>query len=243
MHSHILPGVDDGCRTLNESRSILRLCVEQGVGYLAATPHYYGDEPVSRFLEKRNTAAEQLMEMMGDEACPQICLGAEVAYYPGMEYEDCASELCLGKSNYILFEMPFTRWTPGVLSHVRAFVHRQCVVPIFAHVERYLRMQDKRTMEDFLSIGVLIQMNNSFLLARSTRRKAVRLLRKGFVDVMGSDCHNLSTRPPNTGEACLLLEKTGLSDVYAQMNRTMQSIFEEAISGDQAASITGRQNS
>ena len=230
MHSHFLPGVDDGCKTPEESCKVLQLCAEQGVGYMAATPHYYADEPLGRFLERRNAAMQLLTEHMGDMPRPEICLGAEVAYYPGLEHEDRIADLCLGKSNYLLLEMPFSRWTPSVLRHVRALVHVQGIVPVFAHVERYLHMQDKRTLDEFLDIGGLVQMNGSFLLERRTRHKAVRMLRKGLVDVMGSDCHNLTSRAPNMGDVWDVLYSAGLGRAAENISETMQEIFEEAMS-------------
>lgn len=228
MHSHILPGIDDGCKTLDEAQKVLELCVRQGVESIALTPHYHAEEGLSSFLARRQAAAEQLRESMKDRPCPQICLGAEVAYYPGLLQEDRIEELCLGRSNYLLLEMPFSRWTPSVLRNVRALRHVQGVIPILAHVERYVSMDDRRTVNELLDSGVLMQMNGEYILDLKSRRKALKMIRKGLVDVLGSDCHGLNHRPPNLAEAWELLLSGRMEEYAWQISENMQEIFEAA---------------
>lgn len=229
LHSHILPELDDGCRSPEESRKVLALCAAQGVTHIAATPHYHAEQGLDRFLQRRQTAAERLAEAMEGQECPKICLGAEVAYFPGLLQEDRVDELCLGKSNYLLLEMPFSPWTPSVLRNVRALRHTQGVIPILAHVERYASMQDRRVFYEILDSGVLLQMNGEYILDPRTRRRALKMLRQGVVDVLGSDCHGFEHRPPNLAEAWAVLESGRMEGVVRQMEETMQEIFEEAM--------------
>ena len=65
VHSHFLPGLDDGCRTVEESLSVLRAAREQGVARIAATPHYYSRVSVAAFLEKRQAAIEKVLAAPG----------------------------------------------------------------------------------------------------------------------------------------------------------------------------------
>lgn len=227
LHSHILPGIDDGCKTVEESLQMLRVMQEQRVAGVAATPHYYPEESVKEFVERRRVSFERLNEAIKDEAHPAICLGAEVAYHPGLVYEDDIRKLCLGKSNFLLLEMPFSRWTPSVLRSVSALRHIQGVIPILAHLERYLGFQEKRVLEEVLHSGALIQMNASYVL--DNRRKAMKLIRKGMVDVFGSDCHNMTKRPPDLSAAIAVL-CDGPCEAYARrINETAGEIFEDAM--------------
>jgi len=229
LHSHILPGVDDGCRTVEESRAVLRRCVETGIEKLALTPHFYPEKrSLESFLERRAAAFESLREAMGAEPCPQLILGAEVSYYPGLLQEERIEELCLGASNYLLLEMPFSRWTPGILRNVRALRHEQGVIPILAHVERYMAMNDRRTLDELLDAGVLMQMNGECILDLRSRRKAMKMIRKGLVDVLGSDCHGYEYRPPNLAAAWKLLTVGRMAEYAGVIGENMQEIFEAA---------------
>lgn len=232
MHSHVLPGMDDGCKTPEESRRVVELCVQQGVSHMAATPHFYADrESAESFLARRDAAAERLMEALDGRPAPQFCLGAEVAYYPGLLQQEGIERLCLGRSNYLLLEMPFSRWTPSVLRTVRALRHEQGVVPILAHIERFSAMADRSMVDELVESGVLIQMNAEFFLDAHTHRQAVKLLRHGMVDVLGSDCHGAEHRPPNLG---LMWERMGarrLAEAAERIAETSADIFELALEG------------
>lgn len=232
MHSHILPGMDDGCKTPEESLRVVELCVEQGVAYMAATPHFYADaESPERFLARREAAAERLSAALKDRPAPRLCLGAEVAYYPGLLQQEGIERLCLGRSNYLLLEMPFSRWTPSVLRTVRALRHEQGVVPILAHIERYADMADRRTVDELLESGVLMQMNAEFFLDPHTHRQAVKLLRRGVVDVLGSDCHGAEHRVPNLGPMWERMDDKRLAAAAERIAEISADIFEQALEG------------
>lgn len=229
LHSHILPGVDDGCKTAQESCCVLEMCALQGVDFLAATPHYYAEEAVDAFLARRAAAMERLEKAMQGRDGPKICLGAEVAYYPALLQEKAIESLCLGQSNYLLLEMPFSRWTPSVVRTVRALRYEQGIVPILAHVERYLDMGVHDALGELMDSGVLIQMNASYLVHE--HRGAMRLLRRGMVDVLGSDCHGTEHRPPELGPAWELMGKKRLRDAAEHIAETSAEIMEQAAGG------------
>lgn len=231
LHSHILPAMDDGCKTVEESCRVLEMCAQQGVAFLAATPHYYAEETVDAFLARRAAAMEQLEKAMQGRERPKLCLGAEVAYYPALLQEEAIESLCIGRSNYLLLEMPFSRWTPSVLRTVRALRHEQGVVPVLAHIERFSAMADRSMVDELVESGVLIQMNAEFFLDAHTHRQAVKLLRRGMVDVLGSDCHGAEHRPPNLG---LMWERMGdrrLAAAAERIAETSVDIFELALEG------------
>lgn len=231
LHGHFLPGMDDGCKTPQEALQVLRSSYQQGIRRVFATPHYYPVEPVERFLERREASVRQLEEYIrsqGEVLLPQICLGAEVAYRPGLSYEEQLGKLCLGSSRYLLLEMPFTKWGKAEEREVRNICSAGGVTVILAHIERYIDHQDRNTLEWILGQDVLAQMNAEYLLRFSTRREGRKLLRNGTVQLLGTDCHNMTTRQPKLGEALAYLSKKGMDRELEHIARFSDEIFREA---------------
>ena len=231
LHGHFLPGMDDGCKTAEEAIQVLQASYAQGVRRMFATPHYYPIEPIDTFLERRSIAAQTLARRMeqADQPLPQICLGAEVAYRPGLGYEENLEKLCLGSSRYLLLEMPFERWGDEVVRSVRNICSTKGITPIIAHVERYLSIQSRDTLMRVLEQDVLVQMNAEHLLQFSSRRQGRKMLKSGMVQLLGSDCHNMTTRQPNMGQAVAYLEKKGMGSVLGKISVDSQMVFKAAM--------------
>lgn len=232
LHGHFLPGMDDGCKTAQESLQVLQSSYQQGIRRVFATPHYYPVEPVEEFLKRRAESVCQLetyIQSQPEAALPQICLGAEVAFRPGLAYEPRLDALCLGKSRYLLLEMPFSRWGKAEEREVRNLCVAGGVTPVIAHVERYLDLQDRNGLQRILEQDVLVQMNAEFLLQLYTRREARRLLQSGMIQLLGTDCHNNHNRAPNLGKALELMKKKGMDDVLDRIGHFSDEIFSEAI--------------
>ena len=101
----------------------------------------------------------------------------------------------------MLIEMPMSKWDKHVKDELVNMSAVCGVVPVVAHVERCLPFQDRNFLKEFISSDVLFQMNSSFIVNRSTRRRAIGLLKKGLIQFVGSDCHDTVVRPPEIGEA------------------------------------------
>lgn len=204
FHSHILPRLDDGSRSAEESLEMLRESARQGIDHVIATPHFYPqrDNP-DRFLEARERAAEILRIAAGDEAgLPRITLGAEVYYFRGMSESDALDGLTIGQKPCILIEMPMGPWTPEMYRELENIRTQRGLTPIVAHIDRYIRpFRTGGIPEKLARLPVLVQANAEFFLNRSTAGMAMRMLRKEQIHLLGSDCHNLSTRKPNMGPA------------------------------------------
>lgn len=204
VHSHILPGIDDGSASVEESAALLARLREQNVRWVAATPHFYPsqDHP-ERFLARRAEAAERLESYLGEKANTlPIILGAEVHYYPGMSESEALQTLTLGDSHYILVEMPHSPWSERMFRELEMIRERQGLTPVIAHVDRYIQpLRDHGIPGRLESLPVLVQANASFFLRRSTRGMALRMLEKGRIHLLGSDCHNMTSRPPRLEEA------------------------------------------
>lgn len=234
LHCHVLPGMDDGCRSVEESIRVMEESAKQGIGAIMATPHYYPRETVANFARRRHAAYKLLDEKLKENQnrVPVLNLGAEVAYYNGIVYEEHLDQLCFGKSNYMLLEMPFAKWSSSVLADVWKLGSMRNIRIIIAHLERYLKLQDKKTINQLLDMDVMVQMNAEYILGFWTKRKAAYMLKKGVVQVLGSDSHNMEQRSPNLGAACKQLVQMGMDDVLEEIKETNSEIFLESVWGN-----------
>lgn len=217
FHSHILPKMDDGSRSTEESAAMLKALSEQGVTKVMATPHFYAnDESVSDFLSRRQISFERLSEVMTDEM-PEIVLGAEVRYYSGIGHLDGLETLCVQGSRLLLLEMPETRWTEYAVKEIAHIRSERNIIPVLAHIERYIGYQNSETFYRLLESGVMMQINASFVNGTFSKRKALNLLKKNQVHFIGSDCHNMSDRAPEIGKAVNIIRKklgNGFTDAF-----------------------------
>lgn len=208
FHMHVLPGIDDGSKDVDTSLRMLEVSAAYGVDTVCATSHFYAQEnSIDRFLANREAACERLMRAAGGRRdLPRLLLGAEVLYFNGMSTVDGLERLCLEGTDLLLLEMPFLRWTEHMLREVEA-IRQRGMQPVAAHIERYISIQPKKMMDDFFGLGTFIQCNASFFNTRRTARHALGMLRRGEIHFLGSDAHNMDSRPPRLGEALAVIEK------------------------------------
>lgn len=204
FHSHVLPGIDDGSDSVDTSIAMLRMEAEQGVTHVVATPHFYPhrDRP-EEFLARRSRAEEKLRrEMAKHNDLPQLIIGTEVYFFPGIGQSEALPLLTFGKKECIMIEMPQSSWTEAMYQELRQ-VHGQLgLVPVIAHVDRYLSaLRNPCLMKRLEAMPVIVQANASFFLGRGTACQALRMVKAGKIHLLGSDCHNLQDRCPNLGAA------------------------------------------
>lgn len=218
FHSHILPGVDDGSRSVEESLQLLDMLREQQVSAVVATPHFYANEQsVQEFLSRRQAAYETLSAQMQPDH-PPIRLGAEVRFYPGISHLEELRSLCLEGTRLLLLEMPMTRWTDYTVKELLDMVNSRGVTLVLAHIERYRQLQDARVLDRLLRAGVLMQVNATFFTERLTRHRALKMLGNQMIHFIGSDCHGTRVRPPHMGEAIEIIGKKFGEGFLSQMN-------------------------
>lgn len=235
IHSHILPSVDDGSNGLEMSFCMLRECIEQSVGFIAATPHYYSDKPINDFLKSRNEAYFELQEMIEDYsdwhrekgkeeiAFPKIVLGAEVALSPIIANLSNLRDLCINHTNYLLLEMPFRQWTLSDLKIVEQIIQYHGIIPIIAHIERFTRFTSADSINDLLDFPVNIQLNAELII--SNFHKAKQFLLSDKECFLGSDCHNMTSRPPNLRDAADILERKNMSSDLKNVLLSSKKLF------------------
>lgn len=217
-HSHILPGVDDGSADIEESLSLINSLSSQGVDTVVATPHFYAnDESVQSFISRRQKAFDSLVPFLSPDS-PDILLGAEVRYYQGISHLEGLRDLRLQNGRILLIEMPMSAWTESMIRELVDITSFGGVRVVLAHIERYLRFQKHGVLSRLLEGGVLMQSNAAFFTSFSTKNKALKLLRNGNIHFIGSDCHNLSSRPPVISKAFEVISNKLGHDFLSQMD-------------------------
>jgi len=197
LHCHILPEMDDGSSSAEMSRQMLRELADQGIHTVAATPHFYASRDLPKtFLERRHKAVQRLGALEDD--LPRVILGAEVAYFDGMGRSgQVLEQLQLGDSGLLLVEMPFCEWSQRMIREICDLHMQTGLTPVLAHVDRYLHGNQLPQYADILlDHGVLFQCNTEPFTLFLKRGKVLRLLQRGMLHFLGSDAHNLTTRPP-----------------------------------------------
>ena len=228
IHSHILPGVDDGSKNLDESLGLLKLLAEQGVTHSIATPHFYADcDTPERFFIRREDAWQKLHPALTPEL-PSVSLGAEVYYYRGISQMEQLRQFCIENSDFLLLEMPFEPWKPYMVDEAVEIAESGIAV-ILAHVERYFSMQPRQTWKALSERGLYMQCNADSLLHWQTAHRLRKMLRQGSIQFLGSDCHNLRSRRPHLGEAAASMGKRLGAEFTAEFFRAEEALLWQEV--------------
>ena len=223
FHSHILPQIDDGAQSVEESIEMLKMLKNQGVNTVCLTPHYIAmDESPKEFLERRDEAFKALKEAIESsiEELPKLLLGAEVYYYPGICRMEEIDSLKLENTELLLLEMPMAPWSEYTIREILDLINSSNTKVVIAHIERAMGYQKRGTVERLIDSGVLMQTNASFFNMRKTRRAAFKMFNSGLIHFLGSDCHSVKHRPPRIEEAV-----SAIKDKFSQ--NAVDEFFEE----------------
>ena len=209
-HSHILPGIDDGSSSVEESVAMLHVLAQQGRTHVVATPHFYARyESPEKFLAKRDHAEEILRGAMARfEGLPEVSIGAEVYFFRGMSESEFLPKLKIRGTDCILVEMPPSPWREEHYRELEEIWGKWGITPIVAHVDRYIwPLRTYGIPRLLMELPVLVQANSEFFLEKATSGMAMRMLKKDQIQLLGSDCHNMASRKPNMGEAVELIRR------------------------------------
>jgi len=209
MHSHVLPGVDDGAPDVETSLAMLKLAKEQGVDICVATPHctVNSEEGVARFVERRRLAYEKLMQAIGDDKTgfPEIRLGAEVYLNGDLSEIDNINELCYKDTNYMLLEFSGNSYDEEMAEWVYN-ISTKGIRPVIAHIDRFPPY--KEMMDDLMCIdNVIFQVNANRFMSVGDRFVLKNVFKRCDRVIVSSDMHNLEGRRCNLGDAYLISKK------------------------------------
>ena len=193
IHSHLLPGIDDGSQSLKESLNLIKKLHLLGYSKLITTPHIISDYyPNNREIitEKLYTVQEALKLEEID-----VTLEAAAEYYVDMRFFHSIEDenLLTFNKHYVLFETDYM-CKPIMLDEVISNLLNKGYVPVLAHPERYTYLHnDIEAYKRLKSLGVLFQINAKSLYntSRSSYKIALKLIQLGLVDFIGSDTHRM----------------------------------------------------
>ncbi len=232
FHSHILPGIDDGSKDIHETKELLKMEYQQGVRKVLATPHFYANqESILHFLEKREASKRQLDVLkQTDTTLPELRMAAEVYYFPGMGKAEMLPRLCMEDSSLILIELPFAQWTAGMYQDVKNMMEKQHLTVILAHVERYVEFQKDHSIWDaMMELPLYPQINAGSLIRRGKKRRFdLKLIRSGTSVLLGTDCHNVISRPPNMEEGRAVIARKLGNHHLEQMDAYGRELWDHA---------------
>jgi protein-tyrosine phosphatase len=194
LHSHVLPGLDDGAADLDEAVAICRAAAEDGIHVLAATPHVRDDYP---------TTPEQMEEAL---AAVRAAAGDSVRLVSGGEIDlgrldrprdELARFALAGNPNYLLVETPYGGW-PLDLPEKLFRLLASGITPVLAHPERNAEVQQRpELLEAIVAGGTLVQLTAASVdgrLGRRARSCAATLLDRELAHLLASDAHAPSLR-------------------------------------------------
>lgn len=195
VHSHLLPGLDDGVKSFEEAEEIILQFQQLGYKKIITTPHVMQDH-FKNTSENIQLKLDELQAYLQEKEI-KIQVEAAAEYYLDeqlMLWLDNNTRLLTFGNNYLLFETNFLS-EPLNLKEFIFMATTRGYKPVLAHPERYLYLQNNlEKIEDLLNRGVLFQLNISSITgyySKAVKRMSHVLINKGYVHMLGSDCHLL----------------------------------------------------
>jgi protein-tyrosine phosphatase len=215
LHSHILPGIDDGARSLEESVEVVIAAARDGTEIMAATPHVRDDFPTAAAtMERLVLELNEILRQKGIEL--QILGGAEIAIPSLLALDD--DELrrfgLAGNPRYLLVEFPYLGWPLSLETEIWN-LKRRGVTPVIAHPERNPQVQEAtQQMAPLVAAGALVQLTAASVdgrLGRHCRKAARELIAAGHAHLIASDAHWPGLRRAGTSSAATALHNPELA--------------------------------
>ncbi len=220
IHTHILPGIDDGAPDMEVSVAMARMAASEGVMTMVATPHACDGVYNSQKIDVINGCRE-LNEVLKQAGVPvEILPGQEVHLTPEvLEDIDARRVLTLNHSQYLLLELPM-HVLPQYLPEMIRSIHSRHLIPIIAHPERNpALMSSMALVEELHYCGALFQVTaGSFtgLFGRGVKKSAGHLARAGLVHFLGSDAHSSTHRTPSMARGMAHMCKITGEEMFSQ---------------------------
>lgn len=208
IHTHILPGVDDGSDSMRTTMKMLKIAYRQGARAVIATPH----GSASRVSPSQCRDLLEMIQEKSQKELPKLklYLGEEVFYSrESVQHLNRGKLITMADTSYVLTEFPYTISYRDLYSAVRELVWAR-YRPILAHIERYSCLRDSDCTEELSECGAYLQINFSSIggsCLNSTVRWSRRQLMAGRIHFLGSDMHNLKSRRPEFVKAIEWMER------------------------------------
>lgn len=220
LHSHILPGIDDGARTLDDSIEMALAAVDGGISTVAATPHVRDDYPtLAGTMERLLGALREALAFLSIDL--RVLGGAEIAISSlrALEQDDLRRFALAGNPRYLLLEFPYFGW-PLSLEMEIGRLGALGVTVVLAHPERNPEVQlAPERLKAAVSAGALVQLTAASVdgrLGSRTRRTAFELIQNGLAHLIASDAHLPSVRSIGLQDAFQALSQSDLAQWFVE---------------------------
>jgi protein-tyrosine phosphatase len=234
LHSHILPGLDDGSRTVEDARTLARRAAEDGVTAIAATPHVRSDYPTRP--EEMEQGVLRLREDFVEQGIHvEVLHGGEIdlGTLGSLGDEDLRRFSLARSERYVLLEFPYSGWPSGLEETVYGLGLRGFTV-VLAHPERNRSVHaDPGRLGEAVRLGALVQLTAASVdgrIGRSSQKAADRLLELGLAHVLASDAHTPEIREAGLAAAAEAIGDDGLA-AFLTTDAPAAIVAGEAVSG------------
>ncbi|OBR89877.1 tyrosine-protein phosphatase YwqE [Clostridium ragsdalei P11] len=205
IHSHILPGIDDGSKSMEDTMNMLRLTEEDGVETIAATPHFYKGYYENSYKDVLELVDKVRNEAKQENICVNIVSAQEVFLDRHTVENFKSGEIgCIEGTNYMLVELPMMNVPKNALDIIYELEIRG-VHPILAHPERYKYIIDTPSkINEFMNEKCLLQVNTGSVLGlfgKKVKKTAELLIESGVCSFIASDAHSTGGRCPGISKA------------------------------------------
>ena len=199
FHSHVLWGVDDGSRSLDETVDLCALAENSGTQTLFLTPHLMYWDRAEELFDIRNEKVDYLKEILSEnDISLNLETGFEILCDDDIFNVKYFNPYTLCGSKYILIEFDFFKTTIDDVLSWCSYLQSFGLVPVIAHPERYrFMLLDGKNIDKLSERGVLFQINAGSpagMFGDITAEFALKMLKGGFVDFIGSDAHDVRRR-------------------------------------------------
>lgn len=225
IHTHILYGIDDGARSIQEAMALLEEECRQGVDQILLTPHYglkFGHPDIRLLRERYETLCKEAEVYYPDL---KLYLGSEL-YYEQETVRHLKEGLAptLNDTRYVLVEFGVSTSFSGILRAVQELCYAG-YFPVLAHVERYQAVfghMDRA--QELVDSGAYLQVNAGSMIGGFFDKKAAfcrKLLNEGLLHLLGSDCHDVTRRLPNMAKGAEILLKKKAEYILSENPRNL----------------------
>lgn len=210
FHAHILPDMDDGAKSTEESINILKLLYEYGFTDVVLSSHYYSNrESIESFSARRKQSYNRLLRAASGQKVPDIHLGAEV-YLTSLLFNnlDLTPLTVNGEGRYMLTELPYDhKLSVSTVADLERLCYVRSITPVLAHIERYPYLLDKKVLLPLLEMGCKVQVNYRAFTVPSYKRKLSKLVKLEALDALGTDVHTEQGLEPMLKESLTAIKE------------------------------------
>jgi len=229
LHCHILPGIDDGARDINDSLALINAAISDGISHMVCTPHIQ----LGRFdnnVKTISSAFNELVQLIKQQSlsinlafaaevriCPEIMLLAKQKQLPFIgQWQEGSGQI----KDVLLLELPHSHIPTGTEQLIK-WLHQNNIMPMIAHPER-----NRDIIADFSKFKRLSKLNCLFQITAASlcgdfgevpQQIAEQLLKDGDATIIASDAHSIKRRPPKMAQAKLAAEKIVGKDKAQQL--------------------------